>query len=135
MRRSGPPPDDGVSGRRDRFESFRRFRHERDRLLAFLAERRIGGVVFLSGDRHLAELIRHDRDGLPPLWELTSSPLAAGLTSPGVRALVTPQRIAACVDQCNYGVVAWDPVAGALALAIHGEDGQEVFRQVVEIPR
>ena len=58
---------------------------ERDALLDEIARREIDGVVFLSGDRHHAELIRIDREGTYPLYEFTSSPLTAGASTYATR--------------------------------------------------
>ena len=58
---------------------------ERQRLLDALAERRVDGVVFLSGDRHHTELQRVDRPGTYPLHDFTSSPLTAGLSDSASR--------------------------------------------------
>lgn len=48
---------------------------ERQRLFDFLKTNNIGGIVFLSGDRHYSELMRLDKDGAAPIMEFTSSPL------------------------------------------------------------
>lgn len=55
---------------------------ERQRLLDEIAARRIDGVVFLTGDRHHAELNRMERPGTYPLYEFTSSALSAGAGTP-----------------------------------------------------
>lgn len=47
---------------------------EIDRLLKFLKMNEIGGVVFLSGDRHFTEVLRLDQDAAPSIVEFTSSP-------------------------------------------------------------
>ena len=54
---------------------------ERAFLLDQIRARRIDGVVFLSGDRHHAELLKLDRPGTYPLYEFTSSPLTAGAST------------------------------------------------------
>ena len=64
--------------RRNRYESFGNFPAEQRALAEWLAERRIEGVLFLSGDRHFSELLRVERPGMYPLYEFTSSPLTAG---------------------------------------------------------
>ncbi|MBI2423014.1 MAG: alkaline phosphatase family protein [Candidatus Hydrogenedentes bacterium] len=48
---------------------------ELGKLLAFLRENRIGGVIFLSGDRHFTEVCRLQQEGGPDLLEFTSSPI------------------------------------------------------------
>ena len=58
---------------------------ERQMLLDEIAERRIEGVVFLSGDRHHTELMKLDRPGAYPIYEFTSSPLTAGASTYALR--------------------------------------------------
>jgi alkaline phosphatase D len=48
---------------------------EIERLLVFLKEEEIGGVIFLSGDRHYTEVMRLEQEGAPSLVEFTSSPM------------------------------------------------------------
>ena len=54
------------------------FPHERERLYKLLRDTRAGGVVLLSGDRHLAELSVTDAGLGYPLFDLTSSGLNQG---------------------------------------------------------
>lgn len=61
------------------FETFATFPEERERILRLLEAERIPGVFFLTGDRHRTELSRLDRPGLYPLYDLTVSPLTAGV--------------------------------------------------------
>jgi alkaline phosphatase D len=60
------------------FEGFGKVPAEQKRLLDFLRDAKITGVVFLSGDRHHTELIRRAEPGLYPLYDFTSSPLTSG---------------------------------------------------------
>ncbi|MDH3279787.1 MAG: alkaline phosphatase family protein [Gammaproteobacteria bacterium] len=48
---------------------------ERKRLFDFLKANKIGGIVFLSGDRHHSESMRLDQNGAAAIVEFTSSPL------------------------------------------------------------
>lgn len=61
------------------YETWARYEHERRVILDAIVERRIEGVVFVSGDRHHAELLRREEEGLYPIVDLTTSPLTAGL--------------------------------------------------------
>jgi alkaline phosphatase D len=63
--------------RRSRFEGWQHFAAERDAFADWLSRERIEGVVFLSGDRHFGELLKIERPGAYPLYELTSSPLTS----------------------------------------------------------
>ncbi len=57
-----------------RFEKWANFPGARSRLFELLRETQAAHVVFLSGDRHVAEVSRFELDGLAtPLYEVTSS--------------------------------------------------------------
>jgi len=61
------------------FESWANLPHERERLLRLIRETRAGGVVIVSGDRHLAEVSMMPADDALgvgyPLYDVTSSSL------------------------------------------------------------
>ena len=59
------------------FEAFGKFPDEQKRLIDFICEARVPGVLFLSGDRHHTELIKRAEPGLYPLYDFTSSPLTS----------------------------------------------------------
>ena len=63
----------------DGAETFAAFPQERERILRLLEAERIPGVFFLTGDRHRTELSKLERPGLYPLYDLTVSPLTAGV--------------------------------------------------------
>ncbi len=81
---------------------------ERERLLAGIVERRIEGVVFLSGDRHHTELIRLEPEGFYPLYDFTSSPLTAGGATPR-QELDNPARVPGTLvtDTRNFGTLSF----------------------------
>ncbi len=115
---------------------------ERQRLIDAITARGIDGVVFLSGDRHHAELNRLDRPGTYPLYEFTSSALTAGAATPrednplrvdgtlvagqnnfGTLAFAGP-RDARTLTMRAYdtaGALLWERVAAAADLATPGE--------------
>ncbi len=55
------------------FESFRFYKKEYDALLTLIRENKIEGVVFLSGDRHISEIIKVQPEGIYPLYDVTGS--------------------------------------------------------------
>lgn len=57
------------------WEKWGNFPHERRRLFELIRQCRAGGVVFVSGDRHHAEISRLDGAVGYPLYDLTSSSL------------------------------------------------------------
>jgi alkaline phosphatase D len=70
-----------ITNEVNRWESWTRFPKERADLLKFLSDHKINGVLFLTGDRHFTELLKNDRAGTYPLYELTCSPLLSGVPS------------------------------------------------------
>lgn len=62
-------------------ESWSRFPAEQGEFMRWLEERKIPGVIFLSGDRHFSQRLRIERAGLYPLNEITTSPLTAGVAT------------------------------------------------------
>jgi alkaline phosphatase D len=60
------------------WEAWANFPREQARLLELLKAARAEGVVFLSGDRHFAEISRRQEAGLYPLYDITSSGLNRG---------------------------------------------------------
>lgn len=87
------------------FENYANYEAERANLLSFISEQKIDGVVFLTGDIHHAEVNKLDRPGAYPLYDLTSSPLTAGVYSgqkrDGHKTLVE----GSFVDDNNYAIV------------------------------
>ncbi len=60
-------------------ESHELYRHEREELLAFIAENEISGVVFLTGDVHHSAMYRRQLAATGQwVYEITSSPLSSG---------------------------------------------------------
>jgi alkaline phosphatase D len=57
------------------WEAWANFPREQARLLELLKATRGEGVLFLSGDRHFAEISRREHSGLYPLYDITSSGL------------------------------------------------------------
>lgn len=60
------------------FENYAVYEEERNKLLARIAEEKIEGVIFLSGDRHHSEISKMDRADAYPLFDITCSPLTSG---------------------------------------------------------
>lgn len=120
------------------WESWSRYPRERTRLLRLLADTRANGVVFVSGDRHHAELARLDspRDGLQPdypLWELTSS----ALNQPKAWQFEANRwRVGDAWFGTNFGMLDVDWLAEdgpTVELRVHQEDGRVGMRAKVAL--
>ncbi len=117
------------------YETWARYSHERDALLAAIAERRIPGVVFLSGDRHHGELLVRTPEGGYPLYDFTSSPLTAGLGDARYE-LENPLRVdgTLILGQRNFGLlhVSGPREARVLTLEARDADGTTLWTHTIE---
>ena len=75
------------------FDKWRDFPAEYDELMNFLTEYNINGVLFLTGDRHHSEIIKVDREGTYPLYDITCSPLTSGTHTFGAAEKNNPYRV------------------------------------------
>ena len=75
------------------YECMRHYSTEYNDLLGFLASQKIKGVVFFSGDRHHSEVIKQDRTGLYPLYDVTNSPYTSGVGKVRGSELNNPARV------------------------------------------
>ncbi|MGB0953101.1 MAG: alkaline phosphatase D family protein [Planctomycetota bacterium] len=116
-----------------RFETWNLFPEERSRLLDFLQREAIGGVFFLSGDRHIGEAIRMPRRGTYDLIEFTSSPLAAGVGEAKPDAEVQERIPGTLAATENFGVLEFDfaDAEPSLSFRLHDVYGRPLGRQVV----
>lgn len=56
-------------------ECFYKTNTEYKTLLEYIQQQQINGIIFLSGDRHHAELLKVQENGMYPLYDFTTSPL------------------------------------------------------------
>jgi alkaline phosphatase D len=113
-------------------EDHHRFQAEREEILAFIRDNKIGGVVFLSGDIHYSEVLRRDGKLPYPLYEFTSSALTAGAHTRELTA--DPGRVLA-VQQNNYSRIALSgpPDQRVLTFTVHDETGAELARHALNV--
>ena len=82
-----------VTNKLNRRESWDKFPRERDEFMKFLVDHKINGVVLLTGDRHFTEMLRTERAGTYPLYELSCSPLTSGISPDAKTEHVNPQIV------------------------------------------
>jgi alkaline phosphatase D len=81
------------------------FRHspvEYNELMNFLNEYKINGIVFLTGDRHHSEIIKVDRAGNYPLYDITASSLTASPSKTSGVEKNNPYRVIPEITENNY---------------------------------
>lgn len=88
------------------YEAFSNYTHEYTKLLGYIKERKISGILFLSGDRHHTELIRLEDPGFYPLYDYTNSPLTSGVHK-AEEELNNPARVPGTLvnDTRNFGLL------------------------------
>jgi alkaline phosphatase D len=96
------------------FECMRQYQREFEELINFIAEHKISGVIFLSGDRHFSEILQYKPQNAYTLYDITASPLSSGAfakIADNEKEGKNPQRVknALCNTQ-NY-----------ISIAIQGE--------------
>jgi alkaline phosphatase D len=105
-------------------EAWANMPREKQRLLDLLKKTRANGVLFISGDRHWAELSRLDRPGDYPLYDLTSS----ALTEEHKRGTPTPNRFRAGTTYHGNNVglitVSWNKPGPTALLQLFDVDGK-----------
>ncbi len=84
------------------FDTWWNFPAEYDELMSFLKEYKINGVIFLTGDRHHSEIIKVDRPGTYPLYDITVSPLTSGTHKFGGTEKNNPYRVLGIDEKQNY---------------------------------
>lgn len=112
---------------------------ELEDILNFIEENNIEGVVFLSGDLHMSNLIhlpgrRHGVKTGPDLWELTSSPLAnEPWREPQMGTDVTLLKEVA--DSRSYGLVDidLDRTDREIALILRDPEGNTHFEEHIRL--
>jgi len=107
------------------YEKWMNFPHEQERLFKLIRDNRAGGVIFISGDRHLAELSMMDGGVGYPLYDLTSS--ALNRSSKKWRAYeLNRHRVGTMNWGDNFGLIKidWNHVDPRISLQIRDDEGE-----------
>ncbi len=112
-----------VLARYHGYESWDLYPRDRDFLLGLIRRERIGGVLFLSGDRHQGEVLRWLPPEVPyPLYEFTSSPLAARVHRPESEPEAPERLPGSLVRQEHFGFLSFQPREGGTELRFEARD-------------
>lgn len=114
------------------YESWEAASHERDRIIAAIRAQKIQGVLFISGDRHLAEVNRWaGEDGAYDLWDVTSSPLSNRFWPEGA-VVPNPDRVFAYGDGPNFGWLEVDAAARTVTVELRDVAGKVIWSHAIE---
>lgn len=118
------------------YEGWDKYRYERDPFIQWLDDNKITGVIFLSGDKHHTEMLRMDRTGAYPLYELTCSPLTSGThSSKSGGDLANPRLIeGTLVNAHNYCKMTFTGprTDRRLKIDVIGKDGQQYWSKQIK---
>ncbi|HJT32213.1 MAG TPA: alkaline phosphatase D family protein [Pirellulales bacterium] len=120
------------------WEKWGNFPRERQRLLDLLHETKAAGIIFLSGDRHLAEISRLPANEHGPgytLYYITSSSLnvpSGNFTKAGTRFAneINSYRVGLTYFDANFGTVTidWDEPDPVIHLQVRDTEGGVVLQ-------
>jgi len=88
-------------------------------LMNFLEEYNISGVIFLTGDRHHSEIIKKERPGNYPLYDITVSPLTSGTHKFAGPEKDNPLRVFGLDEKQNYGRITISGKRGERKLSVY----------------
>lgn len=105
--------------------------HERKRLFEIISKTKANGVVFISGDRHFAE-ISLSREGPYPFYDVTSSSFNAPRGGPREAA---EWRVGTSYTGVNFGVIEidWSAPAPVLSLQVRDVNGEKAIEARVSL--
>lgn len=104
---------------------------ERRRLIDAITREKITGVFFVTGDRHASDLTRLERPGTYPLYDLTVSPLTAGVYS---TATGNPATVpGTLVTRRNFALLDFSGprTDRVMRIGLYGSDGQELWTRSI----
>jgi alkaline phosphatase D len=90
----------------NKLESLKSFSSDYQKLVGFISEYKIPGIVFFSGDRHYSEVIEIKQENMYPLFDVTISPYTSGIAKPRGEEANNPYRVAGTlVEEQNFGKI------------------------------
>ncbi len=103
------------------FETWGNMPHEVDKMKEIIANSKAKGLIFLSGDRHIAEISKDSIANLSyPLIDITSSGMTHSYTS--FQGEPNRYRIGNVVAQKNFGILRFNFESNKVELEIRGEN-------------
>lgn len=103
------------------FESWGTMPQEVKKMEDMLSKSKARGIIFLSGDRHIAEISSKDVEGLDyPLIDMTSSGMTHSYDS--FKGEPNPYRVTEVVPYKNFGILKFDFDENKVTMEIRGEE-------------
>lgn len=115
-------------------ENYGSYPEEKARLLQELSDNKIKGVVFLTGDRHFAELSVLKRVSYYPIYDWTVSPLTSGIASENAKKENNLLRVeGSTFFEHNFGTLEFlgSKAERQLKLTLFNVEGKELWNKVI----
>lgn len=114
------------------YEKWANFPQEREKLLNLIASSEVQNPILLSGDRHIAEIMKLEDARFPKgIYEVTSSGLTHTWT--GIAEEKNSLRVSDLVAKLNYGLASFDWAKDEVLLEIKGENGIVLAKQLIQL--
>lgn len=115
----------------DGYEAWENFPLEQQKMFQTIRDANANGVVFISGDVHLAELSKRTEQNLYPVYDLTSS----GITQLEGVDIPNTNRIGNVVLDYNTGAIEidWQLTDPEIFFKVYGVNGEELFTQSIHL--
>lgn len=113
-------------------ENYSNYPEERQRLIDAIIQSKARGVIFLDGDRHHTELSVLDEPWHYPLYDLTVSPLTAGIYDPKNEKNFLRVSETLVIER-NYGLmeISGPGKARVLSVKIKNKDGELLWEKKI----
>ena len=116
------------------YECMRNYEYEYKELMRFLDDSKVPGVVFFTGDRHHSEVIKLDRPGIYPLYDVTASSYTAGVSKASGKEADNPFRVNnTLVEENNFARISVSGAARKRVLKVEFINKEGVVRGSCEI--
>ncbi len=112
------------------FESWGTMPNEVEKMKKLISKSKAKGVIFLSGDRHIAEIFKIDIPGLDfPLIDFTSSGMTHSYST--YSGEPNTNRISEVVAEKNFGLLTIDLQKNTVKMEIRGEENM-LFQELIQ---
>ena len=112
-------------------ENYGHYPEEKAKLLKEILDNKIKGVLFLTGDRHFAELAKLNRENTYPLYDWTVSPFTSGVAKEREANPLKVEGSSFFVH--NFGIVSFsgNKANRQMKLSLFDKEGKELWNKVI----
>ena len=116
------------------YENYGTYPDEKARIFKELIDNKIKGVLFLTGDRHFAELSMMKRENTYPIYDWTVSPFTSGVGSQSAKTEANEFKVDGSVFfEHNFGTLEFsgNKENRQLKLVLYNANGKELWNRII----